>query len=141
MLKNILLTVFFINGVINIANANKFNFENSAFYLCDTSSGAYIKKLDYYHTYVHKQISFTILINHIGEMRITAGDILDYDLFKYGEGKRHKDRYYGESIYSSFQLEKSDGRFFFVQDKSDEAIMVTGLCDGFIIANLVNGKK
>ena len=70
-----------------------------------------------------------------------VGDILDYDLFKYGEGKRHKDRYYGESIYSSFQLEKSDGRFFFVQDKSDEAIMVTGLCDGFIIANLENGKN
>jgi len=106
--------------------AGPLNLENGAFVQCDSTSGAYTTKASNYETYVHAPISFSALIDSFGEMRINSGDVLDFSPFKSMEGKAYG--YYGQSAYSSFQLESATGRFFFVQNMPNEAFMITGVC-------------
>jgi hypothetical protein len=106
--------------------AEAINLENGAFITCDSTSGAYTTKASNYETYVHKPISFSALIDSFGEMKINAGDVLDFATFKSIKGNTYG--YYGQSIYSSFQLESATGRFFFTQNMPNEAFMITGLC-------------
>ena len=108
------------------AFAEALNLENGAFITCDSTSGAYTTKASKYETYAHKPISFSALIDSFGEMNINAGDVLDFAPFKSMEDKAYG--YYGQSIYSSFQLESATGRFFFVQNMPNEAFMITGIC-------------
>ena len=106
--------------------AGPLSLENGAFVQCDSTSGAYTTKATNYKTYLHNPISFSALIDSFGEMKINSGDVLDFSPFKSMEGKAYG--YYGQSTYSSFQLESATGRFFFVQNMPDEAFMITGIC-------------
>ena len=108
------------------AFAEALNLENGAFITCDSTSGASTTKASNYETYNHKPISFSALIDSFGEMKINAGDVLDFSPFKSMEGKAYG--YYGQSTYSSFQLESANGRFFFVQNMPNEAFTITGIC-------------
>jgi hypothetical protein len=129
MIKILLLSITISFGLVSNVFANKFNFENGAFLECYSTSGAYTTRSSNYETYAHRPIRFTILIDSFGEMRIKAGDVLDFAHFKSVEGNADRGNYYGVSYYSSFQLERADGRFFFVQNMPNEAFMITGLCD------------
>ena len=102
------------------------NLENGGFITCDSTSGAYTTQASRYETFVHKPVSFSALIDSSGEMKMTAGDVLDFSPFKSAPGKAYG--FYGQSHYSAFQVESATGRFFFTQNMIDEAFMITGVC-------------
>jgi len=102
------------------------NLENGGFITCDSTSGAYTTQASKYETFVHKPVSFSALIDSSGEIKMTAGDVLDFSPFKSAPGKAYG--YYGQSHYSAFQVESATGRFLFTQNMPDEAFMITGVC-------------
>jgi hypothetical protein len=122
----VITLTFLTLGTPTLGLAGPLNLKNGAFVQCDSTSGAYTTKASNYETYVHRPISFSALIDSFGEMKINSGDVLDFSPFKSMEGKAYG--YYGQSHYSSFQLESATGRFFFVQNMPDEAFMITGVC-------------